>query len=121
MGTGEVLTIIGGALTTAIGWAFGRKSERAKIQKSDAEADGIAVASSERAVLIWERRNKELDNELKVLRHEMEEIRSQNTQLQIKMAEFGSQNAQLHKENVELKEQVRVLSGRVEELEGLTR
>lgn len=105
MGTGEILTIIGGTLTTAIGWAFGRKSERSKIKKLDAESDSITVASTEKAVMIWEGLNQQLSRELEIMRREMGEIKAQNIQL--------------HKENVELKEQVRVLSERVEELEEL--
>lgn len=102
MAASEILTAIVGVITTALGVLFGRKAERAKVKKAEAEADSINVSTTERAVVIWEKLNEQLHLELDNMRREMSEIKRQNIEL--------------HRENVELRLQVESLTREVEEL-----
>jgi peptidoglycan hydrolase CwlO-like protein len=94
-----VVTAIASALG---GIVFGKKHEKAKTKKTDAEADSITVSTTEKAVAIWEQLNGQLHNELGQLRIQIDNLRKEN--------------GNLHKENIELKKQIASLTYEVENL-----
>lgn len=102
MDTATIVTIITGAATAVGGIFVGKRQERAKARKTEVESDSIAVATTEKAVGIWQELNGQLHVELEKLREQIDELRVENLKL--------------HKENLELKTQINQLSNEVDRL-----
>lgn len=102
MNSGEIVTLILGATGTIGGFFAGKRTQAAKALKIEAEAGSIALTSSEKAVAIWERLNKQLNTELEIFRLQVEEIKKENENL--------------HRENLELKRQIELLRDEIRAL-----
>lgn len=102
MNAGEIVTLILGATGTIGGFLAGKRTQAAKASKIEAEAESIALSSSEKAVALWEKLNKQLNAELETLRLQVEQIRKENINL--------------HKENLELQRQVELLRDEIRAL-----
>lgn len=92
MDASTIITIVTGIVTALGGAAIGKRQGIAKAKKVEAEADSIAVSSTEKAVKMWEELNEQLRKDLDAARIRMDEI-----QVEYK---------RVHEENMELKRKV---------------
>lgn len=99
----STIVAIASAVISAFGGAFiGKRHEAAKAKKTDAEAESINVATTEKAIAIWEQLNGQLHTELGALRIQIDALKLEN--------------GNMHRENNELRKQIESLSGEVQAL-----
>ncbi len=107
METAQIVEIIIGAGALVSSFFAGKKFQKAKTKKVEAETESITVESAEKAVGIWENLNNRLSSELEKLRLQVSEIKAENKKL--------------HQENQELQIRVGILSQEVKRLTALSK
>lgn len=105
MGTGEIILAAIGASGSVFSFFVGRGLKKAEASKTSAEAVNISVATTEKAVAIWEELNKNLHSELEILRDQVNSLKEENEKL--------------HRENMILQKQIMELVSEVEKLKKL--
>lgn len=110
MDSGTIAAIVGSSgFVAVVTHLLTRKSERAKILKTQAEIDNIHIDGVDKTVKIYEGLLEKLTKRISDLEKETEILKDENKKLNLQLLRFNDQILKLHEENTNLHSEIEKL------------